>query len=145
MVCLLKGSFSLGVTCRGDACKSPIISTNANVSAVTEISFASLYELQHETWKPSGLETVCAKNYWAHWSFGPVASTDLLAQTHVLLAQIIDTILYPQNLHMPVGPVVGPHTGPLGNCLGNGAGPVLISQTVETPYDDKDMGEHWFR
>ena len=73
---------------------------------------------------------VCAKNYWAHWPFGPMASTGLLAQPG---------FTGPNNWHNTMSTIFPQasrasgralFTGPIRNWLANVVGPVLISQTA---------------
>ena len=44
---------------------------------------AACFHIKIQCWRyrKSRQDAVCAKKYWAHWPFGPVESTDLLAQT----------------------------------------------------------------
>ena len=54
---------------------------------------------------------VCAKNYWAHWPFGPVAITDLLARNNTMSTK------FPH-----ASWASGLFTGPIGNWLAHACG-----------------------
>ena len=90
--------------------------------------------------------TVCAKNYWAHWPFGPVEGKHWsTGPKQVLLAQI-------NNWHNTMSTKF-PHasrvsgralfTGSIGNWLANGIGPVLILQTDYKKKTPKLVAKFW--
>ena len=95
-----------------------------------KMSFNTFQLLSDQNWWHISMITVCAKNYWAHWPVGPVASADLQAQTRFYWPKCLTQ----HNVHKistcQSGQCRFLFTGPIGNWHANGVGPVLISQTV---------------